>query len=139
MALQTFWEQEFKRPICTKTFHSLCVFSDAIKIKDRDSDSKPTYDGVSALLFQPVTCPDCLYTTFENDFEVPLSQEQKELLTKLCEKLKTLLSVDLSRERTLKDGGFTFHNSNRRLYPAWETSKSGRSVSETRLDFQRYV
>lgn len=108
VVLQTFWEQEFKCPVCAKTFHSIRVFSDAIKIKDRDSDLKPTYDGVNALLFQPVTCPDCLYTTFESDFEASLSQTQKELLTKLCEKLKTLLSVDLSKERTLKDGASLF-------------------------------
>lgn len=108
IALQTFWEQEFTCPVCDKRFRSLRVFSDAIRIKDRDSDLKPTYDGVNALLFQPVTCPECLYTAFENDFEMPLSQKQKEMLTKLCEKLKAMLSIDLSKDRGLKDAASLF-------------------------------
>lgn len=108
VVLQTFWEQEFRCPVCGKTFHSVRVFSNAIKIKDRDSDLKPTYDGVNALLFQPVTCPECLYTAFENDFEMSLSQRQKEMLTKLCEKLKTMLSINLSKDRDLKDGASLF-------------------------------
>ncbi len=104
VVLQTFWEQEFKCPICGKVFHSVRVFSDAIKIKERDSDLKPTYDGVNVMLFQPVTCPECFYTAFENDFEISFSQRQKEMLVKLCEKLKSMLSINLSKDRNLKDG-----------------------------------
>lgn len=106
--MQTFWEQEFKCPVCGKTFRSVRVFSDAIKIKERDSDLKPTYDGVNVLLFQPVTCPECFYTAFESDFEISLSQKQKEMLKKLCEKLKALLSIDLSKDRKLSDGASLF-------------------------------
>lgn len=106
--MQTFWEQEFNCPVCGKRFQSVRLFSDAIRIKDRDSDLKPTYDGVNALLFQPVTCPECLYTAFESDFEMSLGQKQKEMLTKLFGKLKVMLSVNLSKDRDLKDGASLF-------------------------------
>ncbi|MGJ8455269.1 DUF2225 domain-containing protein [Pseudothermotoga sp. U03pept] len=106
--MQTFWEQEFKCPVCSKKFHTLRLFSNAIKIRDRDSDMKPTYDGVNALLFQLVTCPECFYTTFEGDFENPVPPEKQKMVSELCERLKKMISVDLSENRTLKDGASLF-------------------------------
>ncbi|AEH50361.1 DUF2225 domain-containing protein [Pseudothermotoga thermarum] len=102
--MPTFWKKSLVCLVCGTTFEAVRVFTDAIRIKDRDSDLKPTYEGVNYLLFQPITCPNCFYTTFEEDFGKPVKPEVLEKLKKLTAKLKNAVKIDLSENRTLKDG-----------------------------------
>ncbi len=102
--LPTFWRKSLSCPVCGTNFEAIRVFTDAIRIKDRDSDLKPIYKGVNYLLFQPITCPNCFYSTFEDDFVKEPKPQFAEKIKKLREKLKDTVKVDLSENRTLNDG-----------------------------------
>lgn len=100
--LRTFWFKTHLCPVCEKQFDAIRLFSEAVKIKSRDPDLKPVYYGVNAFMFQLISCPNCLYTSFEDDFEeMPSSQLQA--VRNLCERLKQNLRIDLSENKSLRD------------------------------------
>ncbi|MCS7175324.1 DUF2225 domain-containing protein [Pseudothermotoga sp.] len=100
--LRTFWFKTYLCPVCEKQFDAIRLFSEAVKVKDRDHDLKPIYDGVNALMFQLVSCPNCLYTSFEDDFK-ELSPSHLQVVRNLCEKLRQNLKIELSEHKNLRD------------------------------------
>ncbi len=101
--MPTFWKKSLTCPMCTAEFQAVRVFTDAVKIKDRDSDLKPTYEGVNYSLFQPITCPVCFYSTFEDDFSKAPKPQEAEKIRKFLAKIRESVKIDLSENRTLKD------------------------------------
>ena len=104
--MQIFWQKNCTCPVCGKQFQAVRLFSEAIKVKERDTDLKPAYEGINALLFQPITCTHCYYTAFEDDFEKPVTEKKR--IQELCDRIKNSLSIDLSENRSLKDGAMIF-------------------------------
>jgi len=91
--MKSFWEKEFTCPFCGVVFRKKMVFYDAVRVRSRDPDLKPNYEGVNPLLYSVVSCPNCYFSTLEDDFEkIKLSQEKRtkveEVLKNLREKLK---------------------------------------------------
>lgn len=105
--MRTFWNKSYVCPVCKNHFEAVRVFSEAIKIKSRDSDLKPVYDGVNALMFQLVTCPKCFYTAFEDDFE-ELHPTHVEIIARMHEKLKNL-KLNLSENKSPRDAAVQFN------------------------------
>ncbi|PLV59284.1 DUF2225 domain-containing protein [Thermotoga sp. KOL6] len=67
--MRELWEKEFSCPFCGNKFKKKMVFFDAIKIKSRDIDLKPNFEGVNPYLYEVVTCPKCYFSAFDKDFE----------------------------------------------------------------------
>ena len=104
--MKEYWKKQFECPLCETRFDSIKIFSDAVKVKSRDTDLKPNYDGVNPLFFSLVVCPKCYYTAFEQDFqEIPKRMEPEKLvkLKKVLKIAKEKYEMDLSENRTLDD------------------------------------
>jgi len=106
-SLRTFWRKRYVCPVCKSQFEAVRIFSDAIRIKNRESDLKPIYDGVNALMFQLVSCPKCLYTSFEDDFE-NLTSSQAETIARMHEKLEQI-EIDLSESKKVRDAAVQYN------------------------------
>lgn len=106
--LRTFWFKTHLCPVCEKQFDAIKLFSEAVKIKSRDPDLKPVYDGVNALVFQLISCPNCLYTSFEDDFE-ELPHSKLQIVRNLCERLKQDLRINLSESKGLRDAAVQYN------------------------------
>ncbi|HBT39872.1 MAG: DUF2225 domain-containing protein [Pseudothermotoga sp.] len=105
--MRTFWNKNYVCPVCKNQFEAVRIFSDAIKIKNRESDLKPVYDGVNVLMFQLVSCPKCLYTSFEDDFG-DLTSLQAETIARMHEKLKQI-EIDLSENKKIRDAAVQYN------------------------------
>ncbi|WP_448523870.1 DUF2225 domain-containing protein [Pseudothermotoga sp.] len=105
--MRTFWHKSYVCPVCNSQFEAVRIFSEAIKVKSRESDLKPVYEGVNALMFQLVSCPKCLYTSFEEDFE-NLTSSQAETIARMHEKLKQI-EIDLSENKTVRDAAVQYN------------------------------
>ncbi|WP_448535422.1 DUF2225 domain-containing protein [Pseudothermotoga sp.] len=105
--MRTFWHKSYVCPVCESQFEAVRIFSDAIKIKNRESDLKPIYDGVNALMFQLVSCPKCLYTSFEDDFG-ELQSSHVEAIKNLHEKLKEF-EIELSENKSVRDAAVQYN------------------------------
>ncbi len=103
--MPTFLYKEFTCQLCGNAFSQPRVFADAIRIKSRDEDLKPNFEGVNALYYQVVTCPRCYLTLFERDFgklEIPADKMEK--VRKVLENAKKEFgSLNLGEDRTLDD------------------------------------
>jgi hypothetical protein len=105
--LRTFWHKSYVCPVCNSQFEAVRIFTDAIKIKSRESDLKPVYDGVNVLMFQLVSCPKCLYTSFEDDFG-ELQSSHVEAIKRMHEKLKGF-EIELSENKSVRDAAVQYN------------------------------
>ena len=105
--MRTFWHKSYVCPVCNSQFESVRIFTDAIKIKSRESDLKPVYDGVNVLMFQLVSCPKCLYTSFEDDFG-ELQSSHVEAIKRMHEKLKGF-EIELSENKSVRDAAVQYN------------------------------
>lgn len=105
--MRTFWRKSYVCPVCKREFESVRLFSEAIRIKSRESDLKPVYEGVNALMFQLVSCPNCLYTSFEDDFE-KLSAFEVEAVEKVSERVKQI-KIDLTENKSVRDAAMQYN------------------------------
>lgn len=106
--MQIFWKKEFKCPVCSNEFEAVRVFSNTVIVKKRDTDFMPIYEGINALYYQMITCPVCLFTAFESDFQTELTAKQKDLLMKALEKTKHIGRPNLSENRDISDAAVMF-------------------------------
>lgn len=106
--MQIFWKKEFKCPVCSNEFEAVRVFSNAVTVKKRDTDFMPIYEGINALYYQLITCPTCLFTAFESDFQTELTAKQKNLLMKALEKTEYIGRPNLSENRDIGDAAVVF-------------------------------
>jgi hypothetical protein len=93
--------------VCNSQFEAVRIFTDAIKVKSRESDLKPVYDGVNVLMFQLVSCPKCLYTSFEDDFG-ELQSSHVEAIKRMHEKLKGF-EIELSENKSVRDAAAQYN------------------------------
>jgi len=105
--LRTFWHKSYVCPVCNSQFEAVRIFTDAIKVKSRESDLKPVYDGVNVLMFQLVSCPKCLYTSFEDDFG-ELQSSHVEAIKRMHEKLKGF-EIELSENKSVRDAAVQYN------------------------------
>lgn len=105
--MRTFWHKSYVCPVCNSQFESVRIFSNAIKVKSRESDLKPVYDGVNVLMFQLVSCPKCLYTSFEDDFG-ELQSSHVEAIKRMHEKLKGF-EIELSENKSVRDAAVQYN------------------------------
>lgn len=105
--MRTFWHKSYVCPVCNSQFEAVRIFSNAIKVKSRESDLKPVYDGVNVLMFQLVSCPKCLYTSFEDDFG-ELQSSHVEAIKKMHEKLKGF-EIELSENKSVRDAAVQYN------------------------------
>ncbi len=105
--MRTFWHKSYVCPVCNSQFEAVRIFTDAIKIKSRESDLKPVYDGVNVLMFQLVSCPKCLYTSFEDDFG-ELQSSHVEAIKRMHEKLKGF-EIELSENKSVRDAAVQYN------------------------------
>jgi uncharacterized protein (DUF2225 family) len=68
---------------------------------------KPVYDGVNVLMFQLVSCPKCLYTSFEDDFG-ELQSSHVEAIKRMHEKLKGF-EIELSENKSVRDAAVQYN------------------------------
>ncbi|WP_041075868.1 DUF2225 domain-containing protein [Thermotoga caldifontis] len=105
--MRTFWRKRYVCPVCKGEFESVRLFSEAIRIRSRESDLKPVYEGVNALMFQLVSCPNCLYTSFEDDFE-KLTASEVEAVEKVSERVKQI-KIDLTENKSVRDAALQYN------------------------------
>lgn len=105
--MRTFWHKSYVCPVCNSQFEAVRIFTDAIKVKSRESDLKPVYDGVNVLMFQLVSCPKCLYTSFEDDFG-ELQSSHVEAIKRMHEKLKGF-EIELSENKSVRDAAAQYN------------------------------
>ena len=105
--MRTFWHKSYVCPVCNSQFEAVRIFSNAIKVKSRESDLKPVYDGVNVLMFQLVSCPKCLYTSFEDDFG-ELQSSHVEAIKRMHEKLKGF-EIELSENKSVRDAAAQYN------------------------------
>ena len=97
--------KDYTCQMCGNTFSYPKVFADAVKVKSRDEDLKPNFEGINALYFQVVTCPKCYLSLFERDFgtlEIP--PDKTENVRKVLENAKKEFgNINLGEDRTVDD------------------------------------
>jgi len=104
--VKEFWTKRIKCPLCSTEFENVNIFSDAIRVNSRDTDLKPNFFGINPLFYAFVTCSNCYYTAFEDDFEkIPfsLSMDKVLKLKRILRIAKNKFKIDLSEHRTIND------------------------------------
>lgn len=104
--MREFWTKRVKCPLCSTEFEQVKVFNEVIRIETYDTDLKPKFVGINPLFYSLVTCNNCFYTAFEDDFDSIVSQIKPDQLTKLKKVLsiaKKRLNIDLSENRSIDD------------------------------------
>jgi len=105
--MKEFWFKTFKCPICKTLFEAPMVFSEAIKIKKRDDDLRPVYQGINAIYYGLITCPNCLFTAFEHDYNglsKEIAGDLKNKIEKVLERAKVQYGdINLGTDRTTED------------------------------------
>ena len=99
----TFWKKKFYCPLCEMEFESVRVFSESVRIKSRDYDLKPIFEGVNAIFFQLVTCPHCYLTMYEEDFGKDIPEEKVKDLIQVLRNAKKKFSIDLTEDKSIDD------------------------------------
>lgn len=102
--MKEFWTKRMKCPLCSTEFKNLRVFSDAVRKESQDTDLKPNFSGINPLFYAFVTCNNCYYTAFEDDFEkIPstLSTDKILKLKRILKIAKNRFEIDLSEHKTI--------------------------------------
>lgn len=98
-----FWKKKIFCPFCKTEFESVRVFSESVKIKSRDYDLKPIFEGVNIIFFQLVTCPYCYLTMYESDFEKEIPEDKVEKLSVVLKNAKKKFPINLGENKTIDD------------------------------------
>src|SRR6056297_1210873 len=103
MAKKKFWYKKMTCPLCETEFEAVRVFSNAISVEKRDLFLRPTYKDVNPDWYALITCPECLFTAYESDFNHVLDTmpyDGLDILSKSLSRAKHNLTVNLEEERT---------------------------------------
>jgi len=98
-----FWRKKIFCPLCRMEFESVRVFSESVRIKSRDYDLKPVFEGVNAIFFQLVTCPHCYLTMYEDDFEKEIPEDKIKELVMVLKNAKKKFSINLGENKAIND------------------------------------
>ena len=104
--MKEFWSKRIKCPLCTTEFKHVSIFSDAVRIESRETDLKPNFSGVNPLFYSLITCSNCYYTAFEDDFDKLLLNLNPDKILKLKRILtiaKKRFRINLSENRDIDD------------------------------------
>ncbi len=99
----TFWKKKIFCPLCKIEFESLRIFSESVKIKARDYDLKPSFEGINAIFFQLVTCPRCYLTMYEEDFEKGIPEDKVKELILVLNNARKKFSINLGEDKKIDD------------------------------------
>jgi len=104
--MKEFWSKRIKCPLCATEFKHVSIFSDAVRIESRETDLKPNFSGVNPLFYSLITCSNCYYTAFEDDFDKLLLNLNPDKILKLKRILtiaKKRFKINLSENRDIDD------------------------------------
>lgn len=84
-----FWTKHVVCPVCAADFEAVHLRSEAVRLKERDSDFCERYHGYSPLHYAVYVCPECFYAAYPDDFGTLSSKEAVAMGSALAELLES--------------------------------------------------
>jgi uncharacterized protein (DUF2225 family) len=97
---EALYEKEFKCPVCNNSFSSKRVRLSSLRVERRDEDFCTTYKGHNPMHYEILVCPNCGYSSSENNFDNLSPKELNTLKEVLSGKV---VNRSFCEERTIND------------------------------------
>lgn len=85
-----FWTKRIVCPVCAADFEALNLRSEAVRLKERDSDFCEHYYGYNPLHYAIYVCPECFYAAYPDDFGTLSSKEAAAMGSALAKLLESM-------------------------------------------------